>query len=167
MEADKINRWLTLGANLGVLAGLLLVAVEINQNTALTRALLENDYYLADMQLELAMMGDDPMESWVKAVYAPDELTRKDAGVVDRYFSYGMIQLNRLKKMHELGLANEGWKERYDWLVWHLGNEAGRRWWAFYREVYPDDAHRELIDTALEDTSFSANHKMLEAMNPN
>ena len=33
MEADKLNRWLTLGANVGVIAGIIILAVEIRQNT--------------------------------------------------------------------------------------------------------------------------------------
>jgi hypothetical protein len=32
LDSDRLNRWLTLGANLGVMAGLILVAYEINQS---------------------------------------------------------------------------------------------------------------------------------------
>lgn len=32
MKSDSLNKWLTLGANLGVFAGLVLVAYEINQS---------------------------------------------------------------------------------------------------------------------------------------
>ena len=32
MKSDSVNSWLTLGANLGVIAGLILVAYEINQS---------------------------------------------------------------------------------------------------------------------------------------
>ena len=38
MGSDKINSWLTLGANLGVLVGIILILMELNQNAALTRA---------------------------------------------------------------------------------------------------------------------------------
>ena len=34
MKPDSLNKWLTLGANLGVFAGLILVAYEINQSGA-------------------------------------------------------------------------------------------------------------------------------------
>jgi hypothetical protein len=52
-----------LGANIGVIAGLILVAVQINQNTAITKAQMANLYYIADMALELAMMGENPAAS--------------------------------------------------------------------------------------------------------
>ncbi len=51
---DKLNRWVTLTANVGVIAGLILVSIQVRQNTEISRAQIENDYFLADMQLELA-----------------------------------------------------------------------------------------------------------------
>ena len=38
MDAGKVNRWLTLGANLGVLVGIILILIELNQNADLMRA---------------------------------------------------------------------------------------------------------------------------------
>ena len=38
MDTDRLNRWLTLIANLGVVAGLIFLAVELNQNTKATIA---------------------------------------------------------------------------------------------------------------------------------
>lgn len=38
MDAEKVNRWLTLGANLGVLVGIVLILTELNQNSELMRA---------------------------------------------------------------------------------------------------------------------------------
>jgi hypothetical protein len=85
--SEELGRWLTLGANIGVIAGLIMVAVQINQETAITKAQMENDYYIADMALELAMMGENPADSFNKAVYAPDDITTADAAVLDRYFN--------------------------------------------------------------------------------
>jgi hypothetical protein len=38
MITDKLTRWLTLLANLAVLAGIILVAIQIQQNTDITKA---------------------------------------------------------------------------------------------------------------------------------
>ena len=38
MNAEKINSWLTLGANVGVVVGLMLLIFEIGQNTEMMRA---------------------------------------------------------------------------------------------------------------------------------
>ncbi len=38
MDSDKANRWLTLGANIGVLIGIILILIELNQNADLMQA---------------------------------------------------------------------------------------------------------------------------------
>jgi hypothetical protein len=165
MDTDKVNRWLALSANVGVIAGLILVAVQINQNTQITKAQIANDYYLADMDLELAMMGDDPARSWTKAVYTPDELNNEDAAVIDRYFNYGLVQIQRLIKMHELGLADEDWEDRIAYLDWHLGNEVGRRWWAHSKDSFPDEFIQK-VDEILAVGDYKRNRDLLDAMMP-
>lgn len=37
MKSDKINRWLSLGANFGVIAGIIFLGIEIQQNNQLLR----------------------------------------------------------------------------------------------------------------------------------
>jgi hypothetical protein len=163
MNNDRVSHWLTLAANVGVLAGLILVAVQINQNTQITKAQLANDYFLADMQLELAMMGEDPASSWIKAVYTPDELTREDAAIVDRYFNYGMVQILRLQKMYELGLGGDDWSNRIAYLDWHLGNEVGRRWWSYSKAGFPED-FVQMVEKTLERSDHVGNQELLDAL---
>lgn len=43
MKAENLNRWLTLGANLGVLVGIILLIAELNQNSTLMRAQIFNE----------------------------------------------------------------------------------------------------------------------------
>ena len=38
MNTDRLNRWLTLAANLGVLAGLIVLIMEIRQSSAIAEA---------------------------------------------------------------------------------------------------------------------------------
>jgi len=56
MSAESINRWLTLGANIGVMIGLILLVVELNQNSELVRAQIHqarSDNYESSM-MEIA-----------------------------------------------------------------------------------------------------------------
>jgi hypothetical protein len=48
MDSDRINRWLTLGANVGVLVGIILLVLELNQNSVLMRAQIFNDLSVAN-----------------------------------------------------------------------------------------------------------------------
>ena len=43
MDSDRLNRWLTLGANIGVLIGLILLLFELDQNLDIVRAQTRND----------------------------------------------------------------------------------------------------------------------------
>jgi hypothetical protein len=43
MDADSLNQWLSLGANIGVLAGIFLLIFEIRQNRQAIRAQTRND----------------------------------------------------------------------------------------------------------------------------
>ena len=65
-----------------------------------------------------------------------------------------MVQILRLQKMHELGLADDDWEDRIDYLRWHLGNEVGRRWWAQYK----DDSSNEFIQM-VDEVLAGSDHK--------
>ena len=58
MEPDKVNRWLTLGANFGVLIGIILLVVELDQNRDMIRAQARNDIsrHVSD---HLAVLGSN------------------------------------------------------------------------------------------------------------
>jgi len=45
MESDRLNRWLTLFANLGVLIGIVLLLIELNQTQEIARAEIRNEIY--------------------------------------------------------------------------------------------------------------------------
>ena len=52
MRADSVNRWLTLSANVGVMIGLILLVIELNQNSSLVRAQIHqarSDNYVSNM----------------------------------------------------------------------------------------------------------------------
>ncbi len=56
MDLDKLNRWLFFGANLGVLAGIVLLAFELEQNREMMRAQTRNEVaaQIVDLLSEVA-----------------------------------------------------------------------------------------------------------------
>ena len=160
----KPEQWLTIGSNLAVLVGLILVGVQIYQNTEITKAQLANDFYLKDMELALSIMGDTPAESWIKAIYSPDEITPVDAAVLEAHFAYGMIQVNRLRQMSRLGLVEpEILRNRIGDLRWHLGNEVGKRWWEA-QIGYPPEFVKTINEQVLVGRAFETNKFVLDAL---
>jgi len=55
MDADRLNRWLTLAANIAVLVGIFFLAAEISQNTEMMRAQINQSRAEASMSEAQAM----------------------------------------------------------------------------------------------------------------
>ena len=78
MDTDRLNRWLTLGANLGVFAGIILLLIELDQNRDLVKAQTRHaiaDQYVNFMQ-ETVNSGE--VADIVIRVIDGDELTRQE-----------------------------------------------------------------------------------------
>jgi hypothetical protein len=75
MKADKVNRWLTLGANIGVLIGIILLVFELDQNREMIRAQTRNDIsrQISDY---LGMVGmDSQITNLLRRAEAGEELS--------------------------------------------------------------------------------------------
>jgi len=59
MNLDNLNRWLTLLANLGVLAGIVFLAFEIQQNNTIAKAQTRSE--ISRFQIENTRMFREPM----------------------------------------------------------------------------------------------------------
>lgn len=71
MNSENLNRWLTLGANIGVLIGIMLLIVELDQNRDMMRAQIRN---------ELARGVSDFLPSIIDNREFADALARAGAG---------------------------------------------------------------------------------------
>ncbi len=68
MDTDRLSRWLILGANLGVLAGIILLVYELNQNREMMRAQTRNEITQGELSvLSLTAENKDLAEIVVKA----------------------------------------------------------------------------------------------------
>jgi hypothetical protein len=118
MNADKVNRWLTLGANIGVVIGLVLVAFQINQDADLTRAQLFSEATDSRREFNQGMMGSDPMRVVTKSIERPHELTLEELQIMDMYLIAAVNEVRRLELLQDTGLAadvdvEEAWYEEF------------------------------------------------------
>jgi hypothetical protein len=58
MNVDRLNRWLGLFANFGVLAGILFLAFELNQNTVATRLEAASNFNASFSEIEFFIVGN-------------------------------------------------------------------------------------------------------------
>ena len=58
MDSDRLNRWMTLGANIGVLAGIIFLAFELQQNTVATQLEAASNFQGSVTELEMLIAGN-------------------------------------------------------------------------------------------------------------
>lgn len=75
MNPDRVHRWLTLGANLGVLLGLLLLVAELRQNAAMMRSQTRNDLSASVVELFVRVAENPQLSSLRRRADAGEALT--------------------------------------------------------------------------------------------
>ncbi|MBW2393868.1 MAG: hypothetical protein JRG95_06320, partial [Deltaproteobacteria bacterium] len=136
MNSDRLGNWLQVGANLGIIVGLVLVGVQLKQNTDLLRVQLLYEESQRFIEHEQTMIGENGAEAWAKSLTAPREMTLAERRVMESYL-YAMTEQWRASYMlRELGVLDEEWKDRIvEETKYYLGNPFGRAWWKAYRDT--------------------------------
>lgn len=83
MNNDMLNRWLTLCANIGVLIGIILLLVELNQTQEIARAEIRNQIYLG-LTENLALIDSETADA-IARLKAGEEIGTTDVILVDRW----------------------------------------------------------------------------------
>ncbi len=58
MNLDSTNRWLTLAANIGVMAGIIFLAFELQQNTVATQLQAASNFQSSFSEIEFLIAGN-------------------------------------------------------------------------------------------------------------
>jgi hypothetical protein len=130
MNSQKVANWVQVSANIGILLGLALVSLQIQQNTDIlkTQMLFEESHRV--VEAEWVMIGENGADAWAKAITTPNELTLAEQRVVEGYL-WGAVEAWRYTySLSKMGLLEEEWKARvYSEVPYFLANSYGRAWW--------------------------------------
>lgn len=151
MESSKVGYWLQVGANVGILVGLVLVGLQMNQNAHLLRLQILKQDAESYVAIEMAIAGENFAEVWARVQEHPTEASLADIRVVEsELWGSGVYRWINAYELYEAGLLNEAdWKKiAYADLSWMFGNPYGRGWWDALSEGYPEDKTipRELFE---------------------
>jgi hypothetical protein len=134
-------------AALGVIASLVLVGLQLNQNADLLRIQLLYEETGRLIQSEQALYGEEAARIWAKSINSPRDLKLEELRIVEAYL-YSSVEMWRATHMlsrHGLLDAEDDWKHRIVIEApYLLGNEYGSAWWSVYREE-EDKADPEFI----------------------
>lgn len=159
---DRINRWLTLGANIGVVLGLIILIVEVRQNAELTRAGMEHSMNDLLAEIELSLSTPEKAEVWVKSFMAPETMTDADMKVVESHLVALMMQWDYLFQMEESGLANRARITQHirNTAPFYFGNAFAKNWFRAEAQGWEGTAMMEVAVPIVEglDDDFMKNH---------
>ncbi len=110
MNLDKLNQWLSLVANLGVMVGIIFLVVELSQNTqALNANAIQNSTQIA--REYVMMLSQDPDVVRITMTHDLSELSdidRRRAFWINRSLNTGIMGLYRLWRLGIL--PDEDWE---------------------------------------------------------
>lgn len=149
MTRDGILRYVEITANLGIMAGLLLVAVQIRQDREIADTSFRDEAYARTDDYYELLAGEDAAASMARAVFEPAALTDRDRIVLDALYSAEFTKLLRLEVM--LGPddpVSPATIARWNWDL--LTNAWALAWWEANSAMFAfAPRHRAAIEAAM------------------
>jgi len=136
MNVDRLNRWITLGANIGILVGLVLVVYEIRQNSDLVRAQIIATAFSDKEVLAVAKMGEDYPGALARSIEEPDDITLADVAVLEAALEARLVDFRRNAIMEEIGVFTGRWRRDIPKESLPFTTPVGRKYWDTW---YDDD----------------------------
>ena len=110
MDNSKLANWLQILANLGIVAGLILVGVQINQNTKIAEVDLVTRGYEQVQQYHLAMIGENPSRVLAKAATAAGDLSDEELLVLRGIFMFWLNTDDQAEIQVAMGLVDSNFR---------------------------------------------------------
>ena len=156
MDADKLNRWLTLGANVGVLVGLFILVAELRQTNSIAKAdainvMTQNSYSILQMYRDprnIAALGRVNEVGW-------EGLTSEEQLLLSSVESMVISHMQNAYFQHKLGVDVDGYFEAIVWnLDQYLRVDWRRAYWDGAKSSYTSE-FRSFVDNKMEAISAS------------
>jgi len=130
-KVDRLNRWLTLGANIGVVLGLIILIFEVRQNAALTRTEMHVKRNNTLIDIELSLSSPTTVRAWVKSIRRPEELNDAEIRIVEGHLVPSMLQWDLMFHMQKGGLisAEEAEQHILNTAQYYFGSTFAKNWW--------------------------------------
>ncbi len=157
MKDGKLSNWVQVAANVGIFAGLVLVALEMQQNSELLRLQLvkeEANNYIAS---EFSIAGEKYPEVFQKMLSDPENLSLSEMRVLEsKLWGHNVQRWLGTYRLYESGLVNESeWKALVNTDVrFAFGNSYSRAWWEVLSagDILPKE-FVEYVDARMVETS--------------
>ena len=130
---NSFQSWLSIAANIGIVAGLVLVAFQINQESEIAGTTIQGELITNSIDYNETLVGEDPATSMAKAIYEPQSLSKRDKVVLFNLYLAEFAKTFR----QEVLLQPESTPSSatvYRWANGLLNNDYANAWWETMRE---------------------------------
>jgi hypothetical protein len=139
MDSEKLNSWFGIISNVGVLVGLVFLAIEVRHASDMGQAQMADAGVAGHNELNLAIASDPQVaRMFIVGLYEPDKLSDTEAVQFASYLRASVNQHLRLRRMHQLGFdsAEDQEFERRQ-MADILSTPGGKVFLDSNREVFP------------------------------
>ena len=146
MKIEKLNEWLGIAANLGVILGIVFLVIEINQSTKATAAAASDSVTSGYLELSLPIMTDThTARIFALGLYQPESLTNEEAVQFSMYLRQLVNQHLRMRELARQGLYVEMYKGGdIQQLARMLSTPGGQVFFEGNKDVMPPDLLADL-----------------------
>jgi hypothetical protein len=141
MDPQKTNSWLTLGANIGVLIGIILLVVELDQNREMIRAQTRNEISQQLVERLSLLSSSTALSSVKRRAERGEELSEDEEHQYYLMFVANMRAWENIHYQYRQGLFDEREfnAEKLAWQLVSNRNEAfSRNWCILHATLSPD-----------------------------
>ncbi len=133
MDSNKLANWLQVAANIGILTGLILVGLQMQQNFKLSQGQIISDGYVAARADRAILMGESPTVAIAKSLTDPESLTMSEVLIVDSYLTQAWLRQQRIQVLASAGVYIGNLPFVSDelsdyWAEYYFGNSFAKSW---------------------------------------
>lgn len=158
MDLDRGTRLLTLVAKLGVILGIVLLVLEMRQNSAIATAQIRLDYASGWRSVDESRQDESFSRVFAKSIQSPAELSLNELIQLDAYYSGVLDQLLSAYAARQAGLVDTPFHEVARTVsAIYFSNHFSQSWWKQVRADWATPSEgdfQEIMDEAIlrEDT---------------
>lgn len=163
MDFGKLSNWLQVSANIGIVLGLVLVGMQLKQNSDLARIQLLHDESRRAVEFELEVVGERGAEVWAKSIEDPENLTLDEVRIMEALLWSFIENLRGTHRLAQLGLLEEDdWRSRVESEVtFYLSDPYSRAWWTVFGGD-PNESMPEELRAAINDVIAGDNRSVTD-----
>ena len=115
MDESRVVKWITIATNLAILAGLILLVMEIRQNNNLAKLQALQERRNVVQQSEMEYYDPEISKVWVKSIMEPENMTFSEIRAMEAYLTVQLYQAGHIWSMGQAGLMSE--EEAREWML--------------------------------------------------